>query len=82
MRRKLAAILAAEGQRRGQGRNALLARREVVDGEKRSGVDCFDSVAATFPDVVQATRRAIEIQLAMTDFGPPQRFRDLHTRPN
>jgi len=51
-------------------------------GRSGPGVDCFDSVAATFPDVVQATHRAIEIQLAMTDFGPPQRFRDLHTRPN
>ena len=82
MTSKLAAILAAEGQRRGTSRNALRAHREVVVGEKRSGVDRFGSVAAAFPDIVKATHRAIEIRREMADFGPPQRCRDLHTSPN
>jgi NitT/TauT family transport system substrate-binding protein len=38
MIRKRAAILAAEGQRRGRGRNALRAHREVVNEEGAAGV--------------------------------------------
>jgi hypothetical protein len=82
MTRKLAAILAAEGQWREKDRNALRACREVVGGRIGLGVDCFDSVAATFPDIVKATHRAIEIRLAMTDFGPPQCCRDFAHSPN
>ena len=72
MKRKRAAILAAEGQRPGKGRNALRAHREVVDGRVGLGVDCFDGDAAAFPDIVKATYCAIARQSKKADLRSPR----------